>query len=90
MATARDVARLAGVSTSTVSHVLNGTRVVSDELRTRVTDAAHELGYEANAVARSLKTRRSHTIARVTPDIGNPFFTSVVRCVADVIGFVCS
>ena len=86
MATARDVARLAGVSTSTVSHVLNGTRVVSDELRARVTDAAHELGYEANAVARSLKTRRSHTIALVTPDIGNPFFTSVVRGVEDVIG----
>ena len=86
MATARDVARLAGVSTSTVSHVLNGTRVVSDELRVRVTDAARELGYEANAVARSLKTRRSHTIALITPDIGNPFFTSVVRGVEDVIG----
>ena len=84
MVTARDVAERAGVSTSTVSHVLNGTRIVSDELRTRVLDAAHELGYEANAVARSLKTRRSHTIALITPDIGNPFFTSVVLGVEDV------
>lgn len=86
MVTARDVAERAGVSTSTVSHVLNGTRVVSRELRARVLDAAHDLGYEANAVARSLKTRRSHTIALITPDIGNPFFTSVVRGVEDVTG----
>ena len=86
MVTARDVAERAGVSTSTVSHVLNGTRIVSDELRTRVLEAAHDLGYEANAVARSLKTRRSHTIALITPDIGNPFFTSVVRGVEDVTG----
>ena len=57
MVTARDVAKRAGVSTSTVSHVMNGTRVVSDTLRMRVTAAAHDLGYEANAVARSLKTR---------------------------------
>lgn len=84
MATARDVAERASVSTSTVSHVMNGTRVVSDELRARVQAAAHDLGYEANAVARSLKTRRSHTIALITPDIGNPFFTAVERGVEDV------
>jgi DNA-binding LacI/PurR family transcriptional regulator len=84
VATARDVAERANVSTSTVSHVMNGTRVVSDELRARVLAAAQELGYEANAVARSLKTRRSHTIALITPDIGNPFFTAVERGVEDV------
>jgi LacI family transcriptional regulator len=85
MATARDVARRAGVSTSTVSHVVNGTRVVSDELRARVLQAMHDLGYEANAVARSLKTRRSHLVALVASDIGNPFFTAVVRGVEDVV-----
>ncbi len=85
MATARDVARRAGVSISTVSHVTNGTRVVSDTLRERVQEAMQELGYEPNAVARSLKTRRSHTVALIAPDIGNPFFTSVVRGVEDVI-----
>ncbi|MFN8620982.1 MAG: LacI family DNA-binding transcriptional regulator [Chloroflexota bacterium] len=85
MATARDVAKRAGVSTSTVSHVVNGTRVVSDELRARVLQAMHDLGYEANAVARSLKTRRSHLVALVASDIGNPFFTAVVRGVEDVV-----
>jgi LacI family transcriptional regulator len=85
MATARDVARRAGVSTSTVSHVANGTRVVSDERRQRVLEAMHELGYEANLVARSLKTRRSHLVGLVSSDIGNPFFTSVVRGVEDVV-----
>lgn len=84
MATARDVARRAGVSTSTVSHITNGTRLVSDELRGRVLQAMSDLGYEPNAVARSLKIRRSHTIALVIPDIGNPFFTAAVRGVEDV------
>ncbi len=71
---------------STVSHVTNGTRVVSDELRARVQAAMHDLGYEPNLVARSLKTRRSHTIALILSDIGNSFFTSVVRGVEAVIG----
>lgn len=84
MATARDVARRAGVSTSTVSHITNGTRMVSDELRGRVLQAMQELGYEPNAVARSLKIKRSHAIALIIPDIGNPFFTAAVRGVEDV------
>jgi LacI family transcriptional regulator len=86
VATSRDVARRAGVSLSTVSHVTNETRVVSDALRERVLEAMHELGYEPNLVARSLKTRRSHTVALIMSDISNPFFTSVVRGVEDVIG----
>jgi len=85
VATARDVAQRAGVSTSTVSHVSNDTRIVSDGVRRRVLEAMHELGYEPNAVARSLKTRRSHTVALIMSDIGNPFFTSVVRGVEDVL-----
>ena len=84
MVTLRDVARRAGVSTSTVSHVLNGTRPVSEELRRRVLDAMHELGYEPNAVARSLKVNRSNTIGLIISDISNPFFTAVVRGVEDV------
>jgi LacI family transcriptional regulator len=84
MVTARDVARRAGVSTSTVSHVLNGTRVVSAELRERVLAAARELHYEPNAVARSLKIKRSNALGLIISDIGNPFFTAVVRGVEDV------
>ena len=84
MVTARDVARRAGVSTSTVSHVVNATRPVSPELRDRVLEAMRELGYEPNAVARSLKIKRSHTVGLIISDIANPFFTAVVRGVEDV------
>jgi LacI family transcriptional regulator len=64
--------------------VLNGTRVVSDDLRDRVLEALQELHYEPNAVARSLKLKRSNSLGLVISDIGNPFFTAVVRGVEDV------
>jgi LacI family transcriptional regulator len=84
LATVGDVARLAGVSTSTVSHVLNNTRFVSDELRARVKTAMRELDYTPNAAARMLTLKRSHTIGLVVSDIRNPFFASVARGVEDV------
>lgn len=84
MATARDIARVAGVSTSTVSHVLNGTRWVSTDLRKRVHTAVDELGYEPDGLARSLRVRRSNTIGLVVSDIANPFFTAAVRGIQDV------
>lgn len=84
MSTARDIAKKAGVSTSTVSHVLNGTRWVSPDLRERVLATAASLDYEPDALARSLRVRRSYSIGLVISDIGNPFFTSVVRGVEDV------
>ena len=85
MATARDIARAAGVSTSTVSHVLNGTRWVSPELRQRVLAMADELRYEPDALARSLRARRSNTVGLLISDIANPFFTAVVRGIQDVV-----
>ncbi len=84
MATSRDVARQARVSISTVSHVLNGTRWVSPDLRERVLAATRDLGFEPNAIARSLKIKRSQTLGLVISDISNPFFASVVRGVEDV------
>jgi LacI family transcriptional regulator len=84
MATVHDVAQHAGVSTSTVSHVLNGTRFVSDELRERVMAAMRELDYTPNAAARMLTLKRSHTIGLIVSDIRNPFFASVARGVEDV------
>lgn len=84
MTTARDVAERAGVSPSTVSHVLDNTRWVSPDLCQRVLSAMQDLGYEPNAVARSLKIERSNTLSLVISDIGNPFFTAVVRGVEDV------
>ncbi len=84
MATVHDVARRAGVSTSTVSHVVNETRFVSDELRERVMAAMRELDYTPNAAARMLTLKRSHTIGLIVSDIRNPFFASVARGVEDV------
>src|SRR5919198_184220 len=84
MATVQDVARRAGVSTATVSYVLNGTRFVSDSLRQRVLAAVRELHYEPNAAARTLRSNRSHTLGLILPDLRNPFFTEAVRGVEDV------
>lgn len=84
MATIHDVARRAGVSTYTVSAVLNQSARVSPELTERVLKAARELDYTISFVARSLQTRRTLTIGMLIPDIGNPWFAKVVRGVEDV------
>lgn len=83
MATIRDVARLAGVSVSTVSYALNGERPISAETRARVLAAARGLGYQPNAVATSLKTGRSMTLGLIIPDILNPFFTVIAWAAED-------
>ena len=74
---------MANVSTSTVSHVINGTRFVSPELAARVRAAMEELSYRPNQIARSLRTKRSRTISLVISDITNPFFSVVVRGAED-------
>ena len=83
MVTIKDVAKEAGVSLATVSHVVNGTRYVSPELTQRVKEAMQKLDYQPNALARSLRTNRTHTISLIVSDISNPFFASVVRGVED-------
>ncbi len=79
----RDVAARAGVSVTTVSHVINETRPVSDELRRRVLAAMDELGYQPNRLARSLRRGQTHTIGMIIPDSANPFFAEVARGVED-------
>ncbi len=79
MTTIRDVAQLAGVSTATVSHVLNDTRVVSDDLRGRVVAAMVTLNYRPNAVARSLRVSETLTIGLIVPDVELPFFARYAR-----------
>jgi LacI family transcriptional regulator len=81
-----DVATQAGVSVTTVSHVLSGRRPVAQITRGRVLRIIAELGYEPNQLARSLRMRRSHTIALIIPDITNPFYPSVARGLQDVVG----
>jgi LacI family transcriptional regulator len=77
--TIKDVATRAGVSTSTVSHVLNNTRFVSDETRAKVLAAIQELNYYQNAQAKGLVTGKSRIIGLIVPDITNPFFPELVR-----------
>ncbi len=83
MATIYDVARAAGVSTTTVSHVLNGTRHVSDETQARVRQAVEELRFRPNSLARSLVRQETRTLALIVPDNVNPFFAELARRIED-------
>ena len=68
--TSQDVARLAGVSQSTVSYVLTGSRPISESTRLRVEDAIAKLGYHPNSGARTLRSRRSGVIGLMVPETG--------------------
>ncbi|HEV2764541.1 MAG TPA: LacI family DNA-binding transcriptional regulator [Pyrinomonadaceae bacterium] len=81
MSSMRDVAREAGVSTATVSHVINNTRYVSDEVRARVLGAIERCDYYPNAHARSLASGRSQTLGLLVSDISNPFFPELVKSI---------
>ncbi|UFU05894.1 LacI family DNA-binding transcriptional regulator [Ruania halotolerans] len=83
MARIVDVASHAGVSTATVSRVLNG-KTVNPELAARVRSSVDLLGYVPDRTARSLRRRASDVVALVLPDVENPFFTAVARGVEDV------
>ena len=81
--TMKDVARLAGVSVTTVSVVINQTLPVSEERRKKVYAAMEALDYHPDAIARSLKTGRSRVIGIVVPDVTNAFYPEVVRGIED-------
>jgi LacI family transcriptional regulator len=83
MPTIHDVAKRAGVAPITVSRVINDSGYASPETRKRVEMAIAELGYVPNVLARSLRSKRTNTIALVITDITNPFFTSISRGVED-------
>lgn len=78
-ASIKDVAKIAGVSTATVSHTINNTRFVSEDIRKRVTAAMEQLGYQPNLVARSLRRQESKTIGLMIPDISNFVYTRVAE-----------
>lgn len=73
-ATLRDVAKAAGVGTTTVSRVINGGHYVAPEMLARIQRVMEELGYQPNVAARSLKSERSRTIGLIIPSITDPFF----------------
>ncbi len=84
MATISDVAALADVSAATVSRALNGKATVDPELVARVRQAAADLGYHPNGLARSLRTKETAVLALIISDVENPFFTAIARGVEDV------
>ena len=77
--TMHDVAREAGVSTKTVSRVINNDGYVSEETRQRVRSTIDHLGYRPNRAARNLASNRSGVIGLMIPDVSNPYFSEVVR-----------
>ena len=83
--TISDVARLAGVSTATVSHTINNTRYVSNETKEKVYQAIAELGYTPDASARSFRTGRKRTIGFIVPDISNQFFATLVETLEEYL-----
>ena len=77
--TQKELAKLAGVSSGTVSNVISGVTEVSERSRKKVLDAIKALNYQPNLIARSLRTNRTHTLGMVIPDITIPFFARVIR-----------
>jgi len=78
-ATIYDVAKAAGVSIATVSRAVSGSGLVAEGTRQRILDTVRALGYEPNAIARSLVTRATQTIGLLLPDITNPYFPELVK-----------
>jgi LacI family transcriptional regulator len=78
MSTMRQVAEMAQVSTSTVSHVINQTRQVNPDTRERVLRAMEQLNYRPNRLARSLRRSQTHTLGVLLPNSANPFFAEVL------------
>lgn len=84
MATVRDVANEAQVSTATVSRVLNGRSDVDEEMARRVGIAVEKLGYRPNPLGRALRKQRTDIWSVLVSDIENPFFTAVIRGLEEV------
>lgn len=80
-----DVAKMANVSTATVSHVVNNTRFVSEEIRHRVLTAIKTLHYFPSDIARSLATKKTKTIGIIISDVQNPFYGPLIRSIESVL-----
>jgi LacI family transcriptional regulator len=84
MVNIRDVAKRAGVAPATVSRCINNSGYCSPETRARVEATIADLGFVPNRLAGGLRSKRTHTLALILPDITNPFFTTIARGVEDV------
>ncbi|MBJ7552641.1 LacI family DNA-binding transcriptional regulator [Marinomonas ostreistagni] len=74
----KDVAKLAGVSTATVSNVFSGRKAVNDDLKDRVRGAAQQLGYQANRAASQLRSQRNQVVAVLVPNLTDTFFAKII------------
>lgn len=79
MISIRQVAKQVGVSTATVSRALERPHLVAEATRQKILAAVSKLGYTPNLQARQLRTRRSHMVLVLVPDIGNPFFSEIIK-----------
>ncbi|MCB2295044.1 LacI family DNA-binding transcriptional regulator [Clostridium algoriphilum] len=79
MATIKDVARVAGITVTTVSRVLNNRGYISDITRKKVNDAIEELNYKPNEIARALFRKKSNIIGLIIPNVANPFFAELTN-----------
>lgn len=86
MSTIKDVAKYAGVSIATVSHIVNGTKSVTPDTREKVLKAIKELNYTTNQTAKSFKTGRKNIIAFVVPDISNNYFANIIDSLEEELG----
>jgi len=82
--TMKDVAMATGVSLKTVSRVINNSSKVTPETREKVLDAVRALGYRPNAIARSLRMKKTYSIGVIIADIVNDFYSNIVRGIEDV------
>lgn len=78
-----DIAKLAGVSTATVSKVFNQTGRIGEKTRQRVLDISKELNYQPSVVASALTGKRTYTLGLLVPDLANPFFAEIARHAED-------
>ena len=84
--TIQDVARVAGVSTATVSRALSTPDRVSDRTRSIVLEAVESTGYVANEMARNLRQQKSNSICVIAPDLSNPFFSFIISGIEQICG----
>ncbi len=83
--TMNDVARASGVTQATVSYVLNNNGDISEPVKQRVKDAAEQLGYIRNNVARNLKLRTANTVGIIVPDVTNSYYSEIIKYTEKII-----
>ena len=86
MATIREVAKLAGVSETTVSLALSGNKRITEETRLKVLSAANQLGYTPNSLARGLRLSKSGIIGLIVSDVRNPFYSKIIMGIEEALG----